>query len=289
MIPLVRPRLFHVEDVFEDALGRPVLHADDLTAFTVVAHGPALTQRPVLEENARMWSAEEWVEHLEEPFHEHPFAASPGGDRHAVLHLEIRLHPHDPGQHPATWEQIAGRMAQASGVSAPADEVGCRWVAFLSESNTLHVVANLIRADGSWTDVSRGLARHLTAEARRLELDFGLHSPKTDGALAEAPIHLGGDTEKLLAALADPDRGLLAQATRVSARTSEAFAYRFGQTTDISTRIAAVATHLRALSAEVTTIATLADSAWTRPAQPTTVLRVPAAATQPSIPGPRGR
>ncbi|MFI5863737.1 hypothetical protein [Streptomyces sp. NPDC051546] len=288
MIPRVRPRLFHVEDVFEDALGRPVLHVDELTDFTVVAHGPAFTQRPVLEENARMWSAEDWVEHLEEPFHEHPFTTSPGGDRHAVLHLEVRLHPLDRPQHPAAWEQIAERLAQASGITAPADAPGSRWVAFLGESGTLHIVANLIRADGSWTDVPHTLARTLLAEARRLERDFGLHSPATDGAPHEPPVHLGGDTDQLLAELADPDRGLLARATQISARTSEALSYRFGHTNDISTRIAAVVTHLRALNAEVTTIATLAGPSWTRPPQPHMPC-VPPAPTQSSIPGPRGR
>ncbi|MFD3760498.1 hypothetical protein [Streptomyces sp. NPDC058622] len=288
MIPHVRPRLFHVDDVFEDALGRPLLHVEDLTDFTVVAHGPAFTQRPVLEENARMWSAQDWVGHLEEPFHEHPFATSPGGDRHAVLHLEIRLHPHDPGQHPATWEQIAERMAQTAGITAPADALGCRWVAFLGESSTLHIVANLIRADGSWTDVPRTLARNLTAEARRLEHEISLRSPLPDGATQPPSAFLVGTTEKLLTELADPERGLLPRAARLSTKSAEVLSFRLGQTNDISTRLAAVATHLRALNAEVTAIAVLTGPSWA-PANQPAVNRVLPASAQPSIPGPRGR
>ncbi|MCY0928211.1 hypothetical protein OTB20_18820 [Streptomyces sp. H27-H1] len=288
MIPLVRPRLFHVEDVFEDALGRPLLHVVDLIAFTVVAHGPAFTERPVLEENARMWSAEEWVEHLDEPFDEHPFITSPGGDRHAVLHLEFRLHPHDSGQHPGTWEQIAERMARTAGIAAPAGAPGCRWVAFLGESNTLHIVANLIRTDGSWADVPRSLARDLTAEARRLEGDFGLHSPLPDKAPQAPSASLAGTAEKLLAELADPELGLLPRAARVSTKTAEVLSFHPGRSTDISARLAAVATHLRALNAEVTAIAVLADPSWATPSR-TAVHHVQPVPAQPSIPGPRGR
>lgn len=154
-----------------------------------------------------MWSAEEWVEHLEEPFHEHPFAASPGvtdtrssiwrSDSTRMIRVSI---PPRGSRSPDGWHRPRASPHR------PTSSGAAGW----PSSRNQHPAPRR-QPHPRRRHMDRRVARPRRPslrEARRLELDFGLHSPKADGALTEAPSHLGGDT----------DRPSLVRARRNSAR-----------------------------------------------------------------------
>ncbi|MFC0844740.1 relaxase/mobilization nuclease [Streptomyces noboritoensis] len=189
MIIDVRARSLDAGAVLTDALGRPVSAGEGLTAKpggTIVAAWRQLDQYF----DDGVWSAPRWAEHLDDPLRLHPFAASPSGDRRAILHLAVRLHPLDRNLEHAEWAGIGHRIAEAAGVSVPGEEAGCRWIAVQAQPGRLDVIANLIHSDGTWTTPPRRLAHLLDTEARRMEADFALHprdqhpGPATEPAAA---------------------------------------------------------------------------------------------------------
>ncbi|MFH9862179.1 relaxase/mobilization nuclease [Streptomyces sp. NPDC017202] len=94
MIPRLHERTHRSHGPLEEALGRPVSPNEGLTDHTVVAHWPGLDHF-TLDDEQKTWTATQWAEHLEDPYLEHPFAASPDNDRQAILHVDVRLHPQD--------------------------------------------------------------------------------------------------------------------------------------------------------------------------------------------------
>ncbi|MFD9793345.1 relaxase/mobilization nuclease [Streptomyces sp. NPDC059070] len=208
MIIDVRARGLGAGAVLSDALGRKVGEDEQLAAEpggTIVAAWRQLDQYF----DDGVWSAPRWAEHLDDPLRLHPFAASPSGDRRAILHLVVRLHPLDRVLEHAEWAGIGHRLAQVAGVSVPGEEGGCRWIAVQAQPGRLDVIANLIRTDGTWTNPPRRLAQLLDSEARRMEADFALH-PRDQ--------HLGHSTEPvavILARLAGEQDGPMAGVRRL--------------------------------------------------------------------------
>lgn len=80
MIPRLHERTHTPHDPLAEALGRPLSPNEGLTEYTVVAHWPGLDYF-TLDDEQRTWTSVQWAEHLEDPYLELPFAASPDADR----------------------------------------------------------------------------------------------------------------------------------------------------------------------------------------------------------------
>ncbi|MEU9246968.1 relaxase/mobilization nuclease [Streptomyces sp. NPDC048385] len=211
MIPRVNERAIAARYPLGEALGRSVSTQEGLTGHTVVAHWPGLDFYTLGEEQA-IWTSAQWAEHLDDPLTEHPFAASPRGDRRAIFHLDVRLHPDDRDLTGPEWAEAAHRLARAAGVEIPGDDNGCRWIAVQAQPGRLDLIANLIRLDGTWQPRHPDLASRIAAEARRIETDLRLiplRATPPHRARATAP---GASTQlaAVLAQLAEERSGPLA-------------------------------------------------------------------------------
>ncbi|MFI7873516.1 hypothetical protein [Streptomyces salinarius] len=145
----------------------------------MVAHWPGLDYYTPDDEQ-RIWTSVEWAEHLEDPYLEHPFAASPDDDRHAILHPDVRLHPDDRELTGPEWSETAHRFARAAGIEVPgAAEHGWRWIAVQGQPGRLDLIANLIHLDGTWRTPPADILRRLADEARRIEQDLNLIPVRT--------------------------------------------------------------------------------------------------------------
>ncbi|MDV9194403.1 relaxase/mobilization nuclease [Streptomyces sp. Wh19] len=173
MIPRLHIRAHTPRAPLAEALGRPVSPDEGLTDHTVVAHWPDLDYY-TLDDEQKIWTSVQWAEHLEDPYMEHPFAAGPEDDRHAIFHLEIRLHPNDRELTGPEWAEAAHRLARAAGIEVPGDGRGCRWIAVQAQPGRLDLLANLIRLDGTWNTRPANALRRLSDEARRVEQDLCL-------------------------------------------------------------------------------------------------------------------
>ncbi|MFK4688292.1 hypothetical protein [Streptomyces pristinaespiralis] len=162
MIPRINPRAHGPYDPLGEALGRSVPIGGGLPEDTVVAYWPGLNSYTLDDEQAT-WTATQ--EHLEDPLLEHPFVASPQGDRRAIFHLDVRFHPDDRELTGPEWAEAAHRLARAAGIEVPGETSGCRWIAVQAQPGRLDLIANLIRLDGSWHTPPAKALRHLSAEA----------------------------------------------------------------------------------------------------------------------------
>ncbi|MFF5491318.1 relaxase/mobilization nuclease [Streptomyces virginiae] len=198
MIPTLHGRGVSADEALSEALGRPVSDEEGLTTEgTVVAHWSLLDYYT---EESRIWTSVEWAQHLDDPNWQHPFAASPQGDRRAVLHLSVRLHPDDRELTPAEWAEVGHRLARVTGIAPPGDEQSCRWIAVRDQSHRLDLLANLIREDANWAAMPAQVLHVLAAECRRIEADLGLLSPRD---------HHAGPFQQLTQAVAQPSGDLL--------------------------------------------------------------------------------
>ncbi|MFD4829163.1 relaxase/mobilization nuclease [Streptomyces uncialis] len=111
----------------EEALGRPVTTTEGLTDHIVVAHWNLLGHYTEGEEET--WTSAGWAEHLDDPTLEFSFAADEQGMREPLFHLTVELHPQDREPASAEWSEIAHRLARATGIAPPGDQLACRWIA----------------------------------------------------------------------------------------------------------------------------------------------------------------
>ncbi|MGW1601264.1 relaxase/mobilization nuclease [Streptomyces eurythermus] len=259
-----------------EALGRVVSAEEVLPNDTVVAYWPALNAY-LLEEETSAWTAAQWAEHLEDPLLEHPFAAGPAGDRMAVVHLEVRLHPDDRRPNGAEWSEIAHRFARAAGVENPGDTAGCRWIAIQAQPRRLDVIANLIRLDGAWQDLPANLLERLAAEARHIEQDLRLIAPASAvgrecpvGSVPDASTQLAG----VLAQLTDEQSGPLAAVRALVEHTAHRAALQSSAGPDIGHRLELIAHRLHRIQQDLDATATRLTA---RPGRVPAVPVVPAA------------
>jgi hypothetical protein len=213
VIPRLNERGITAHEPLGDALGRPASTDEGLTEHTVVAYWPGLDFYTLDDEQA-LWTSAQWAEHLDDPLIEHPFAASPRGDRRAIFHLVARLHPADRDLTGPEWSEAAHRLARSSGIEVPGDENGCRWMAVQAQPGRLDLIANLVRLDGTWQQQPAGLLRRLSEEARRIETDLRLISARATprprvGTAATVP-SASAQLATVLAQLADEQSGPLA-------------------------------------------------------------------------------
>ncbi|MBC9719200.1 hypothetical protein H9Y04_42485 [Streptomyces sp. TRM66268-LWL] len=178
MIISIHERGIDPNEAVAEALGRPISTQEGLTDHTVVAHWPGLDAY-LLDEQERVWTSADWAEHLDDPLWQHSFVAGPQGDRHAIWHASVRLHPDDRELTGPEWSEIAHRVARTAGIQRPGDDHGCRWIAVQAQTGRLDLIANLIRPDDTWTTQPYRLPARLATESRRIEAELGLISPRT--------------------------------------------------------------------------------------------------------------
>ncbi|MFE5162953.1 relaxase/mobilization nuclease [Streptomyces sp. NPDC056697] len=258
MIPRLHERTHTPHDSLAEALGRPVSPNEGLTEYTVVAHWPGL-EYFTLDDEQRTWTSVQWAEHLEDPYLEHPFAASPDDDRLAILHLDVRLHPDDRELTGPEWAEAAHRLARAAGIEIPGKEHGCRWIAVQAQPGRLDLIANLIHLDGAWHAPPVDVPRRLAAEARRIEQDLHLipvHTgPTARPAIRTAPTAVA-QLAGVLTQLADEQAGPLATVRGLVEHTAHRIARQPGAAgSDTAHRLELIARRLHAIQQDLDTTA----------------------------------
>lgn len=248
MIPRLHERTHTPHDPLAEALGRPVSPNEGLTEYTVVAHWPGLDYF-TLDDEQKIWTSVQWAEHLEDPYLEDPFAASPDDDRRAILHLDARLHPDDRELTGPEWAEAAHRLARASGIEIPGKDHDCRWIAVQAQPGRLDLIANLIHLDGAWHAPPADILRHLSDEARRIEQDLHLIPVRT-GPTASAQL------ASVLTQLADEQAGPLATVRGLVEHTAHRLARQPGAAgTDTAHRLELIARRLHAIQQDLDTTA----------------------------------
>lgn len=258
MMPSLRARTHSPREPLDEALGRPLSPSEGLTEHTVVAHWPGLHYYTPADEQ-RTWTSVQWAEHLEDPYLEHPFAASPDDDRHAVLHLDIRLHPDDRELCGPEWSEAAHRLARAAGIEVPgAAEHGCRWIAVHAQPGRLDLIVNLIHLDGTWHTPPTDILQRLAGEARRIEQDLNLIPART-GPTKRPPARMVPASAQLagvLTQLADEQAGPLATVRGLVEHTAYRIARQPGAAgTDTAHRLELIARRLHAIQQDLDTTA----------------------------------
>ncbi|MEH0550989.1 relaxase/mobilization nuclease [Streptomyces sp. B21-101] len=258
MIPRLHERTHRPHDPLEAALGRPVSPNEGLTEHTIVAHWPGLDYF-TLDDEQRIWTSVQWAEHLEDPYLEHPFAASPDDDRRAILHLDIRLHPDDRELTGPEWAEVAQRLARAAGIEIPGKEHGCRWIAVQAQPGRLDLIANLIHLDGAWHAPPADKLRRLAQEARRIEQDLHLIPVRSDPPsrpAVRAALTASAQLATILTQLADEQAGPLAAVRGLVEHTSHRIARQPGAAdTDTAHRLELIARRLYAIQQDLDTTA----------------------------------
>lgn len=250
MIPRLHERTHTPHDPLAEALGRPVSPNEGLTEYTVVAHWPGLDYF-TLDDEQKTWTSVQWAEHLEDPYLEHPFAASPDDDRRAILHIDVRLHPDDRELTGPEWAETAHRLARVAGIEIPGKEHGCRWIAVQAQPGRLDLIANLIHLDGAWHASPTDILRRLSDEARRIERDLHLLPVRTGSAarpaIRTAPT-ASAQFASVLAQLADEQAGPLATVRGLVEHTAHRIARQPGAAgTDTAHRLELIARRLHAV------------------------------------------
>ncbi|MFF9808280.1 relaxase/mobilization nuclease [Streptomyces coeruleorubidus] len=259
MIPRLHERTHRPHHPLEEALGRPVSPNEGLTEHTIVAHWPGLDYF-TLDDEQKTWTSVQWAEHLEGPYLEHPFAASPDDDRRAILHLDIRLHPDDRELTGPEWAEVAQRLARAAGIEIPGKEHGCRWIAVQAQPGRLDLIANLIHLDGAWHAPPADKLRRLAQEARRIEQDLHLIPVRSDPPsrpAVRAALTASAQLATILTQLADEQAGPLAAVRGLVEHTSHRIARQPGAAgTDTAHRLELIARRLHAIQQDLDTTAT---------------------------------
>ncbi|MGC0342719.1 relaxase/mobilization nuclease [Streptomyces sp. SLBN-8D4] len=254
MIPRLHERTHTPHDPLAEALGRPISPIEGLTEYTVVAHWPGLDYFS-LDDEQRTWTSVQWAEHLEGPYLEHPFAASPDDDRRAILHLDVRLHPDDRELTGPEWAETAHRLARAAGIEIPGEEHGCRWIAIQAQPGRLDLIANLIHLDGAWHAPPADILRRLSAEARRIEQDL-LLIPVRTGPTPRPAIRpattASAQLASVLTQLADEQTGPLATVRGLVEHTAQRIARQPGAAgTATAHRLELIARRLHAIQQDL--------------------------------------
>ncbi|MFF8481993.1 relaxase/mobilization nuclease [Streptomyces antibioticus] len=259
MIPCLYERTHSPRDPLEEALGRPVSPNEGLAERTIVAYWPGLDHY-ILDDERKSWTSVQWAEHLEGPYLEHPFAASPDDDRRAILHLDVHLHPDDRNLTGPEWAEVARRLARTVGIEVPGKESGCRWVAVQAQPGRLDLIANLIHLDGAWHAPPVGTGRRLADEARRIEKDLhlvpvGCNSPSQPAV--HAALTASAQLATILTQLADEQAGPLAAVRGLVEHASHRIARQPGTaSTDAAHHLELIARRLQAIQQDLDTAAT---------------------------------
>ncbi|MER0445792.1 relaxase/mobilization nuclease [Streptomyces sp. Edi4] len=258
MIARLHQRTDTPHDPLSEALGRPVSPEEGLTEHTVVAHWSGLDSY-TLDDEQEIWTSLQWAEHLEDPLLEHRFAAGPKGDRRAIFHLGVRLHPDDRELTGPEWAEVAHRLARAAGIEVPGEKNGCRWIAVQAQPGRLDLIANLVRLDGTWHAPQADALRRLSEESRRIEQDLRLIPVRTAARLQAAarPVPtVSAQLAAILTQLADEQSGPLAAVRGLIEHTAHRIARQPGVAgADTAHHLELVARRLHAVQEDLDTTA----------------------------------
>ncbi|MFE5077653.1 relaxase/mobilization nuclease [Streptomyces halstedii] len=259
MIPRLHGRSHTPHHPLEEALARPLSPDESLPVCTIVARWPGM-DRFIADDERRTWTSLQWANHVEEALLEHPFAASPGDDRAAILHLDVRLHPDDRDLTGLEWAEVAHRLARTAGIEIPGKESGCAWIAVQARPGRLDLIANLIHLDGAWHAPPTDVLRRLVDEARRIEQDLHLISPVRTGPTTRPALRMAPTASAQLASvltqLADEQAGPLAAVRGLIEHTAHRFARQSEAVgTDTAHRLELLARRLLALQQDLHTTA----------------------------------
>ncbi|WP_318209464.1 MULTISPECIES: relaxase/mobilization nuclease domain-containing protein [unclassified Streptomyces] len=104
-----------------------------------------------------------------------------------VWHTSVRTAPGDRTLSDEEWAEVARRIVAATGIDPGEGQPGCRWAAVRHADDHIHIVATLVREDGTRPDDFRS-GKRAQAEARLIEKEFGLHQVAPgDGTAAQRP------------------------------------------------------------------------------------------------------
>ncbi|MFJ4676838.1 hypothetical protein [Kitasatospora sp. NPDC088783] len=84
----------------------------------------------------------------------------------------VRSDPGQPDLTDAQWADVARRLLTATGLTPDGDPNGCRWAAIRNLDRSVHIVATVVREDGSIHGTYRD-AFHAQAECHRIAADLG--------------------------------------------------------------------------------------------------------------------
>jgi hypothetical protein len=107
-------------------------------------------------------------------FLEQPVGAGISPPRRPVWHCSVHSHPADRVLSDDQWGSIAAEFVAAVGAAPFGDPGAARWVAVRHADDHVHIVATLVRQDGS-TVWARNDFHRCQSLARQLERRFGLH------------------------------------------------------------------------------------------------------------------
>ncbi|MEV7121217.1 hypothetical protein [Kitasatospora griseola] len=89
-----------------------------------------------------------------------------------VWMCSVRSSPRHPDLTDAQWVDVARRLVSATGLAPEGDPDGCRWAAIRTLDRSVHIVATVVREDGSIHSTYRD-AFHAQAECHRVAADLG--------------------------------------------------------------------------------------------------------------------
>lgn len=118
-----------------------------------------------------------------------PVLALPDHARPAqhVWHTSVRTSATDRILSDEEWGEIARRIVAATGIDPGGGRPGCRWAAVRHADDHIHIIATLVREDGSRPDDFRS-GKRAQAECRLIEKELGLHQVAPgDGTAAQRP------------------------------------------------------------------------------------------------------
>ncbi|MET8539905.1 hypothetical protein ABZW03_04505 [Kitasatospora sp. NPDC004799] len=91
---------------------------------------------------------------------------------HPVWMCSVRSDPRHPDLSDAQWADVARRLVTATGLAPADDPNGCRWAAIRNGDRSVHVVATVVREDGSLHGTYRD-PFHVQAECTRIAAELG--------------------------------------------------------------------------------------------------------------------
>ncbi|MFD7734210.1 hypothetical protein ACFV6F_27990 [Kitasatospora phosalacinea] len=84
----------------------------------------------------------------------------------------VRSDPRHPDLTDTQWADVARRLVAVTGIAPAGDPDGCRWAAIRNLDRSVHIVATVVREDGSIHSTYRD-AFHAQAECHRIAADLG--------------------------------------------------------------------------------------------------------------------
>lgn len=204
MIIRIGPRDSSADEPLAEALGRPVSDGEGLTDHTVVAHWPNLDLYTPVDEG-QTWTSAEFAEHLDDPNWRYPAPVSPHGDRRAIWHAAVVLHPDDRDLTGPEWSEIAHLISPRTRPDPQQAVQQARFAGRTRQADATSQLAGLLRqlADERTGPLStvRGLIEHAAHRLDGLPDAYGPDSAHQLELIARRLYGIQQSLESMAAAL----------------------------------------------------------------------------------------